>query len=503
MIRESLKIVVIVLATTNLVFGILLTARVSAATFNASHIMSDTAFRDYNSMSAAQIDAFLNSFSSSCISPNKGFKAPSLTGYSPSTGFTYGSATTAGSIIHKAAQVYELNPKVILATLQKEQSLVTGGGGICSDPFSSTARKRYTGAMGYNCPDGGSSYNYSGFELYRINSSVVSSVTGTCVNSAKTAGFSRQIIVATWKLKFNEERSKGNVAWDVQKPGWDNSDDPPTCYNGYMTPGSRARALNSGTSCDQVFSYDGKYTIDTTAVTMMTGATASLYYYTPHIHGNQNFFNIFVSWFGNPNSPCYGTANVSGNSGRQIIANQFAESGVTDLTFTRLNNTGSFCAEAHVWKNNYKSWESNIATRLAATTAAGMIVNANISGDRRDELIFIKYSGSGGKAEAHVLGSSYQEWDFQVATNLPGITASDGTFVAGDFDGNGQDELAFILYSGSTGKVEVHKFSSDLRKAIGVYDVATNLTGVSADTGTFVAGDFLGRGYEQMQYILY
>ena len=301
MISGYIKIFSALLAVALLATNYLLPVSSSAATFNPSYIISDGAFRDYGSMNAAQIDSFLNTFSSSCISPNKGFKAPSLTGYSPSTGFTYGASVSAGNIIYAAAQVYGLSPKVILATMQKEQSLVTGGGSICSDPFSSTAKKRYTGAMGYNCPDGGSAYNYSGFELYRINSTVVSDVSGTCVNRAQTAGFSRQIIAAVWKLKFNEERSKGNVAWDVQKPGWDNSDDPPTCYNGYMTPGNRARALSSGTSCDQVFSYDGRYTIDSTAVTMQSGATASLYYYTPHLHGNQNFFDIFVSWFGNPN----------------------------------------------------------------------------------------------------------------------------------------------------------------------------------------------------------
>ena len=504
MIKKYIKKFSLALTVSILVSSYLLATPVSAVSFNPSYIMSDSAFRDYGSMSAAQIDSFLNTFSTSCISTSKGFKAPSLTGYSPSTGFTYGGPATAGNIIYTAAQVYELSPRVILATLQKEQSLVTGGGGICSDPFTNTARKRYTAAMGYNCPDSFTSNNYSGFELYRINSTVVSSVTGTCVNRVQSAGFSRQVIVATWKLKFNEERSKGNVAWNIQKPGWDNSDDPPFCYNGYMTPGNRARALSSGTSCDQVFYYDGRYTIDATAVTMNTGATASLYYYTPHIAGNTNFFNIFVDWFGNPNSPCYGTANVSGASGRQIIANQYSASGVTDLTFTRLNNTGSFCAEAHIWKDNYKSWETNLATSLAAiSSTSGMMTTANVVGDVRDELIFVKYSSGTNKVEAHVFDSTYQKWDFQVATDLPGITASQGTFVAGDFDGNGRDELAFVLYNGASGKVEVHKFSSDLRRAIGIYDVATNLPGIAASDGTFVAGDFLGRGYEQMQYIVY
>ena len=60
-----------------------------------------------------------------------------------------------------------------------------------------------------------------------------------------------------------------------------------------------------------------------------------------------------------------------------------------------------------------------------------------------------------------------------------------------------------MLYNGSGGKVEAHMFDPTLRKAIGYYDVATDLTGVDATKGTFVAGDFLGRGYDQLVYMLY
>jgi hypothetical protein len=40
-------------------------------------------------------------------------------------------------------------------------------------------------------------------------------------------------------------------------------------------------------------------TIDGVPTLMGTGATASLYRYTPHFHGNQNFRLIFINWFGN------------------------------------------------------------------------------------------------------------------------------------------------------------------------------------------------------------
>lgn len=52
-----------------------------AVSFDRSYIASDSIFNDYGSMTASGINNFLNGFSSSCISPNNGFRAPDPTGY--------------------------------------------------------------------------------------------------------------------------------------------------------------------------------------------------------------------------------------------------------------------------------------------------------------------------------------------------------------------------------------------------------------------------------------
>lgn len=287
------------LASLGIVLGVCLFVSSSAAaqTFDQNRIIDDFIFNNYKTMTSSQIDTFLNGFSSSCISQNNGFAAPDVTGYSPTNGYTYGGNVSAGTIISHAAQAYGINPQVLLATLQKEQSLVTGTAG-CST-------LRYTGAVGYGCPDGGTTYNYSGFELYSLHGSAITSVSGTCVNTAAKAGFSRQIIHAAWLLEFGEHRSEGDMGWDVQQTtaqdysgnawnsSWDNSDDPESCYSGPMTQGTY-QTCPSGSSVP----YDGYTTIDGTSVHMDTGATASLYWYTPHFAGNQNFQNIFVGWFG-------------------------------------------------------------------------------------------------------------------------------------------------------------------------------------------------------------
>lgn len=254
--------------------------------YNNNDVIDDTIFDNYNSMNANQIDAFLNTFSGSCISTNSGFSAQDPTGYNSNDGYIYGNNVSAGRAIYDAAQAYGLNPQVLLTTLQKEQSLVTGSAGCTTTKIAK--------ALGYGCPDSGGSYSYNNVNLYTRSGTTYTSVSGICVNSAAKAGFSQQIIHAAWMLKYSEQRSEGNIGWAVIKDGWDNSDDLNATYSGYMTEGCFKRSKYES----QCTYYDGYATIDNTAVHMDTGATAALYRYTPHFSGNQNFVSIFNGWFG-------------------------------------------------------------------------------------------------------------------------------------------------------------------------------------------------------------
>lgn len=256
------------------------------AATNYSNLMDDSVFDNTTSMSAGQIDSWLNAnFPNSCISTNHGFQARVPNGYSPSGGFTYGANSSAGNVIYAAASIYGLNPQVVLVTLQKEQSLVTGDAGCSTNRISK--------ATGYGCPDSGGSYSYSGLDLYTLNGTTFTSVSGICVNSAAKAGFSQQVIRTAWLLKFSQQRSLGNTGWAVITGSWDNSDDLQSCYGGAMTQGYRKRCPN-----DSPTYFDGYTVIDGSNIHIDTGATAALYRYTPHFSGNNNFDNIFVAWFG-------------------------------------------------------------------------------------------------------------------------------------------------------------------------------------------------------------
>ncbi len=278
-------------------------APASADAFNQNNLIDEAVFDNTRTMTAAQIDSWLNTNfgARSCISTDHGFSAPDPTGYNTNQGFIYGNNVSAGQVIYDASQTYSINPEVLLTTIQKEQGLVDGSG-----PYGCGANA-YAAAAGYGCPDSGGSYNYSGgsTDLGSLNGQVIATVSNTCVNTSAKIGFSQQIIRAAWLLKFGEQRAEGNIGWDVQLTNqpesgdsWNNSDDPQSCYSGPMVQGTWQICPGGPLTY-----YDGLDTIDSTSVQMDNGATAALYWYTPHFNGNENFDTIFTNWFGNTHVP--------------------------------------------------------------------------------------------------------------------------------------------------------------------------------------------------------
>lgn len=155
---------------------------VNLAEFSAGYIISDSQMTDYNSMSEADIQHWLN-IMNSC--PRTAYDT-SLRGHywhyeyghyiclsqehfgdrDGEIGFQY--SETAAHIIWQAAQDFKINPKVLLVLLQKETGLIT-------DPIPNDWD--YRRATGYGCPDTAAcSEKYYGFknqirnaaELFRI-----------------------------------------------------------------------------------------------------------------------------------------------------------------------------------------------------------------------------------------------------------------------------------------------------------------------------------------------
>lgn len=115
--------------------------------FNAENIMSDYTFTNKNSMSVSQIQNFLSTKGSVCLANFKTLSINDQNGDGMGDepyGKGVGEQVSAATAIWQASQIYDINPQVILATLQKEQGLVTRAD--CPD-------WRYNTALGYGCPD--------------------------------------------------------------------------------------------------------------------------------------------------------------------------------------------------------------------------------------------------------------------------------------------------------------------------------------------------------------
>jgi len=278
----------------------------SALTANYNDVIDDAVFDNANAMDANQIDTFLNSFPNSCISTNSGFTSPDPAGYNPSQGFLFGGNVSAGKVIYDASQAYGINPQVILATLQKEQSLVTGSAGCYpnnpspswpqASPDTPTPGKTFTCTVNGHSTTCTYACQYSGG---CINIALGYNCPGYC--KAADENFSKQIIGAAWSFTFNRHRSEGLNNWYINKPNWDNSDDLGFCYSGYDVAGGPYYLCPDQASHanDPYVSHSGQYVIDgSTVVTMTNGATAALFDYTPHLHGQDLFVTNFTNWFG-------------------------------------------------------------------------------------------------------------------------------------------------------------------------------------------------------------
>ena len=199
MSKYILKIFIFAFVITSFAFSLSLanSSKVSAlagSDFNPGRIIDMNVFTNSNSMSAADIQDFLNSEIQNCDTSGSQLSSHSngiggyytraqwgavydrqnntniaaapyvcINNYVENTstgqnnlqnpGANIGGAISAAQIIYNAAQQYQINPQVILTTLQKEQGLITD-----SWPWTN----EYTEAMGFNCPDTAACSGFSG-----------------------------------------------------------------------------------------------------------------------------------------------------------------------------------------------------------------------------------------------------------------------------------------------------------------------------------------------------
>ncbi len=182
--------------------------------FNPNFIISDEEMQDASTMDREGIQVFLEE-NGSYLAHYKTVDA-------------FGVERLASDMIYRAAQEYDINPKYILVTLQKEQSLITN---------PSPDQRTLDWATGYAICDACSKED---------------------PKLQKNKGFGKQV-----------DSSAGIIRWYYDNAG--------------KEPYIRTQGV--------------AITIDNQQVIPQSNATGFLYTYTPHIHGNKNFWTLWQKWF--------------------------------------------------------------------------------------------------------------------------------------------------------------------------------------------------------------
>ncbi|MBR6965230.1 hypothetical protein IKH83_02890 [Candidatus Saccharibacteria bacterium] len=231
--------------------------------FDPGYIISDYTMSNYNSMTEAEIQAFLTKKNPcnnrdydlyqrlSANNPNvswhwKDGHFVCLSEELFGDGMTIGEGKTAAKIIYETAQEYKINPQVLIVLIEKESSLIT-------DTIPNNYD--YRTMTGFGCPD-----------------------TAPC--DAKYFGFKNQIRKAAWLFR------------EVLDGGWTN-----------YPLGENYVQYNPNAACGG------------SIVNIKNLATSALYRYTPYqpnagalaagtgtaycgAYGNRNFYIYFENWFG-------------------------------------------------------------------------------------------------------------------------------------------------------------------------------------------------------------
>ncbi len=349
---KNLSTAALILLSIALVTTSFITTPASAAdarNFNAGKIIDDVTFTDTSSMSAADIQVFLESKMPNCdtygtrkagggtsnltnrqwIEQNLGISPPyrCLTDYreNPDTGennygknSTPAGALSAAQLISRYATMYNINPQTLIVTLQKENGLITDNIPI---------PKNYNEAMGFGCPD--------------------NRPAGAPACDPSYGSFSTQLYQAARHFRGYMDRPAG---WYVP-------------YN----TGWNTILWNPNGACG------------TSDVYIENKATAALYSYTPYrpnqaalnaqygygdgcsAYGNRNFYMYFNDWFGSTYAPAFRWQPISQeyytDATKTVPATTDIPPNGTIHLVLKVKNTGSA-----TWSNKDSEYPINLAT---------------------------------------------------------------------------------------------------------------------------------------------
>ena len=345
----------------------------------------------------------------------------------------------------------------------------------------------------------------------------VSALSGKCVSGGrlnaykalqKTQSYPADIKNLTVSGDFNGDQ-KSDLAYFVAAPneamqiqvrlsnGSTYSDTQNWCYNTQYNSLERIR----GRVAVGEFNGDGKDDI------------AAMYEYnnnTMKIHvwlSTGSSFNGFYSWLDSMTPGSYEPARVTG----RFVAGDFNGDGKDDLAAMYKYNDDTM--KLQVWPstgssfNGFYSWkESMTPGSYNADRVTGRFVAGDFNGDGKDDLAAMyKYNDDTMKLQVWPsTGSSFNGFYSWKESMTPGSYNADrvtGRFVAGDFNGDGKDDLAAMYkYNGDTMKIQV--WPSTGSSFNGFYSWKESMTPGSYEpdraTGLVVCGDMNADGKDDI-----
>jgi hypothetical protein len=384
----------LIIITASLLASVFLPQAAFATNYGNVNIISDSVMNNTGTMSKSQIESFLNSFPGTCL--GESFTTPDPQGWSGSS-YGMGGNVNAGTAIYDIATHYDINPQVLIATIEKEQGLINRDGNCHYDNPLPLA------------PSGQACGNPNGTGPNYCTEACPNSYSGGCVAIATGYacpgycrrdfnGFSYQISGTSWSLRFAEARSYGELTGYA---GFDSGDQDIT-YSGPMTPGYRQR-VSGGAS----IYYDGSYTDEAGDTMYITnGATASMLSYTPFYAAsytdNRLFYTSFSEWFGSPTTGALdltdslstneleATDDTTMNPGDYIVSpdGQF----VTLMQYD--GNLVTYAGDNLVWQSNtagnygaYATFQTDGNLVIYKANGGGVAWSPNTYGDNADRLV--------------------------------------------------------------------------------------------------------------------